>query len=129
MLATADGSTPPTNGQADRVAVTPERPSVSTEVPPVPREESPSALRLDVGAGGQDAGLLLGASGLQQSPSVVARGLVWAYPLLAVKGRHAGYPIGGAHVTATHARGAETIVSVGLALTRARSHQKREVSH
>ena len=34
-----------------------------------------------------------------------------------------------AHVTATHARGAETIVSVGLALTRARSHQKREVSH
>jgi hypothetical protein len=55
--------------------------------------------------------------------------LVWAYPLLAVKGQHAGYPIGRAHVTATHARGAETIVSVGLALTRARSHQKREESH
>ena len=50
--------------------------------------------------------------------------LVWAYPLLAVKGQHAGYPIGRAHVTATHARGAETIVSVGLALTRARSTKK-----
>ncbi len=49
--ATADGSTPPTTGQPNRVAVTPDRPSVSTEAPAVPREESPSPLRLAVGAG------------------------------------------------------------------------------
>jgi hypothetical protein len=64
--ATADGSTPPTNGQADRVVVTPERPSVSTESPAVPREESPSTLRLAVGAGP--------AVGIGLTPDVTAFG-------------------------------------------------------
>jgi hypothetical protein len=48
---TADGSTPQTTGPPDGVAVIPERPSVSTEAPAVPREESSPPLRLAVGAG------------------------------------------------------------------------------
>ena len=48
---TPEGSTPETTGQTDRVAVTPERPSVSAEAPPVPGPESPARVRLAVGAG------------------------------------------------------------------------------
>jgi hypothetical protein len=48
---TAEGSTAQTTGPPDRVAVTPELPSVSTEAPAVPREEASPPLRLAVGAG------------------------------------------------------------------------------